>query len=300
MPTSKHFSLGAFICLLVGGSALGFTGIFTRSVDVGPVASAFWRFALAAPFLWIWALASEKEDRLQGRWIDLHKVLIFAGLYFAADTFLYHQSLFYTTVANATLLLNLAPVVIAFIIWKVHHTKFAKIFLIGMVVALVGAAGLLGASFKNGGTGLFGDFLGLMSAGIHAAYLLIVKAARLHYSSARMMAWISTISGLVLLPIALLLPGRFFPQDFVHWLPLFGLAFVSQILGQTMVAYASHHLPVALSSISLLVMPLVGAGAAWVLLGQALSWVQIGGGVLLLVGLFLTTRGYRHQNPPPS
>ncbi len=299
MPTSKHFSFGAFICLLVGGSALGFTGIFTRSVDVGPVASAFWRFALATPFLWIWALASEKEDRSQERWIDLHKVLLFAGLYFAGDMFLYHQSLHYTTVANATLLLNLAPVVIAFIIWKVHHTKFAKIFLIGMVVALIGAAGLLGASFKNGGTGLLGDFLGLISAGFHAGYQLLVKAARLHYSSARLMAWITTISGLVLLPFALLMPGHFFPQSLVYWLPLFGLAIVSQILGQTMIAYASHHLPVALSSISLLVMPLVGAGAAWILFNEALSWIQIGGGLLLLLGLFLTTRGYHHQNPPP-
>ena len=299
MPNSKHFSLGAFICLLIGGSALGFTGAFMRLSDVSPVASAYWRFALAAPFLWVWALAVEKEDKALRRWVDLHRVLVFAGLYFAADMFLFHLSLHYTTVSNATLLLNLAPVVIAFIMWRLHHTRFAKVFLIGMVVALIGAMGLLGASFTKGGIGLFGDFLGLLSAGFYAGYQLLVKAARLHYSSARLMAWITTVSALALLPFALFMPGHFFPQSLVMWLPLLGLAFVSQILGQTLIAYASHHLPAALSSISLLVMPLVGTGAAWILFDEALSWVQIGGGLLLLFGLFLTTRGYHHQNPPP-
>ncbi|MEN9867320.1 MAG: hypothetical protein RL748_2910 [Pseudomonadota bacterium] len=299
MPNSKHFSLGAFVCLIIGGSALGFTGVFMRLSDVSPVASAFWRFALAAPVLWIWALSVEKENIAKRRWISLHKVLVLAGLYFAGDMFLFHQSLHYTTVSNATLLLNLAPVVIAFVMWKLHHTRFAPIFLIGMAVALVGAVGLLGASFTRGGIGLWGDFLGLLSAGFYAGYQLLVKAARLHYSSPRLMFWISTVSALALLPFALTMPGHFFPQSLIYWLPLLGLAFISQILGQTTIAYASHHLPAALASITLLVMPLVGTIAAWGLFDEKLGTIQVCGGLLLLFGLYLTTRGYHHQNPPP-
>lgn len=299
MPNSKRFPLVPFIALLIGGAALGFTGIFMRFSALNPVASAFWRFALAAPLLWAWALYEQKHDVANGKWIDLHRVLVLAGLYFAADMGMFHLSLHYTTVSNATLLLNLAPVVIAFIMWKIHHTRFSPLFLIGMTIALVGAVGLLGASFAKGGSSMWGDAMGLVSAVFYAAYQLLVKAARKHYSSARLMAWISTVTALALLPFALAMPGLFWPPGLIHWVPLLGLALGSQILGQTTIAYASAHLSAAMSSIALLIMPLVGAIAAWILFNEALGPVQLAGGVLLLLGLYLTTRGYHHHNPPP-
>ena len=298
MPNSKSFPTIPFIALIIGGSALGFTGIFMRSSELNPLASAFWRFALAAPVLWAWALYEQKSDIEHGRWISLKKVLVLAGLYFAGDMALFHLSLHYTTVANATLLLNLAPVVIAFILYKIHHHRFSSIFIIGMVIAVIGAIGLLGASFAKGGIGLLGDFLGLLSAGFYAGYQLLVKAARLHYSSARLMACISTVSALALLPFALAMPGPFWPQSMAAWLPLFGLAYICQISGQTTIAYSSAHLPAALSSITLLIMPLVGTAAAWLLFDEALNNVQIAGGALVLAGLYMTTKGYSHRNPP--
>ena len=42
----------AFLCLLAGGCAIAFAPIFVRLADTGPVASAFWRCALAVPVLW--------------------------------------------------------------------------------------------------------------------------------------------------------------------------------------------------------------------------------------------------------
>lgn len=299
MPYSKRFPVGPFICLLIGGSALGFTGAFMRMSDVSPMASAFWRFALASPVLWLWALHCKKDDKANQRATGLKKALVLAGLYFAADMAFFHYSLHFTTVSNATLLLNMAPVVIAYIMWRIHHTRFTKIFMVGKVLALIGAIGLLGASISNGGIGLFGDFLGLISAGFYAGYQLLVKAARSHRSSANTMAWVTTVTALALLPLALVMPGRFFPETLVQWLPLLGLACVSQLLGQTTIAYASAHLPAALSSISLLVMPLVATIAAWVIFGEALSAIQMAGGGLLLIGLYATTRGYRHHDPAP-
>jgi drug/metabolite transporter (DMT)-like permease len=299
MPGSNRFPLYPFIILLIGGSSLGFTGIFMRMSELNPVASAFWRFALAAPVLWMWAVYEAKKDKTAGKWLDLHKVLILAGLYFAGDMALLHLSFHYTTVANASLMLNMAPVVIAFIMWKIHHTRFAPIFIIGMVVALVGAVGLLGASFSHGGKGLWGDFLGLLAAGFYAGYQLLIKAARVHYSCARLMAWSTTVTACGLLPLALLMPGPFWPTDLHALVPLLGLAVVAQLLGQTPIAWASGHLSTALSSVILLVMPLVGAIAAWILFNERLSPIQIGGGLVLLVGLYMTTRGYYHHNPPP-
>ncbi|MEO8408112.1 MAG: EamA family transporter [Oxalobacteraceae bacterium] len=112
MPSQK-FPVAAFLYLLLGGVAIGFAGILMRLSDVNPLASAFWRMALAAPVLWCWAFAVRKQDRLRGKRTDFSKVLFLAGIFFAADMGNWHLSLHYTTVSNATLLSNFAPIFIA-------------------------------------------------------------------------------------------------------------------------------------------------------------------------------------------
>ena len=89
----------AFACLLAGGCGIAFAPIFVRLSDTGPVASAFWRCALAVPVLWIWLLAwrGKSEDGEMPL-----APLALAGLFFAADLGVWHFSILYTSVATAT------------------------------------------------------------------------------------------------------------------------------------------------------------------------------------------------------
>jgi drug/metabolite transporter (DMT)-like permease len=293
MTSNKPFPVLAFAALLLGGIAIGFAGIFMRLSDVNPLASAFWRMALAAPPLWGWALASRKQDMAADKRIDFTKGLALAGIYFAGDMALWHLSLHYTTVANATLLSNFAPIFIALWMWFAYRTRFARVFLVGMAFALVGAIMLVGpnAAGGEGGNKLLGDALGLGSAVFYAAYQLVVKDARSQYSTARLMAWSTTVTGLALLPFALTAPGAFLPAHAAGWLPLIVLALTAQIGGQTVIAYALAHLPASLSSVSLLIQPLTAAVAAWIIFGEAISAVQMLGGALLLWGIYLSKKG---------
>lgn len=59
----------AFLALIAGGVAIGFAGIFMRLSDVSPVASAFWRMALAAPVLWLWSTAATHGGATDGKQI---------------------------------------------------------------------------------------------------------------------------------------------------------------------------------------------------------------------------------------
>ena len=61
--------------------------------------------------------------------------------------------------------------------------------------------------------------------------------------------------------------------------------------GQTVIAYASAHLPASLSSVSLLIQPLTATIAAWLIFAEAIGPWQMLGGVLLLWGIFLSKRG---------
>lgn len=293
MTPNKPFPAFAFAALLLGGMAIGFAGIFMRLSDVNPIASAFWRMALAAPVLWAWALAVGKQDAATGKRIAFTRGLALAGIYFAADMGLWHLSLHYTTVANATLLSNFAPIFIALWMWLAHGTRFARIFIVGMLCALVGAVMLVGSNAAGGENSgkLLGDALGLGSAIFYAAYQLVVKDARSDYSTARLMAWSTTITALALLPFALVAPGALLPPHAAGWLPLVALALVAQIGGQTVIAYAFAHLPASLSSVSLLIQPLTAAVAAWIIFGEAIGPVQMLGGALLLWGIYLSKKG---------
>ncbi len=291
MTSSKAFPALAFAALLFGGIAIGFAGILMRLSDVSPVASAFWRMALAAPALWAWAWAVRRQDQAAGKRIDFTKVLLLAGIYFAGDMGIWHLSLHYTTVSNATLLSNFAPIVIALWMWGFHKVRFARIFIVGMTVALVGAVMLIGPNAALGGGKLLGDGLGLITAVFYAAYQLSIKDARNQYSTARLMAWSTTVTALCLLPFALGMSGAFWPAQAAGWWPLLGLALIAQVGGQTVIAYAFAHLPASLSSVSLLIQPLTATIAAWIIFSERIGPIQMAGGALLLLGIYLSKRG---------
>ncbi|MBC7514308.1 MAG: DMT family transporter [Herminiimonas sp.] len=295
---ATRFNALPFAALLAGAIAIGFAGILMRLSDVNPLASAFWRMGLAAPLLWLWALAVGRQDRAAGRSTAFTPALVLAGVYFAGDMALWHLSLHFTTVSNATLLSNFAPVFIALWMWLAWGRRFERVFVVGMLVALAGAvllvapnAGSVGGVGGTGSQKLLGDALGLGSAVFYAAYQLVIKDARNRYSTARLMAWSTSITGLALLPFALAAPGPFMPLHAAGWLPLLGLALLAQIGGQTVIAYASAHLPASLSSVSLLLQPLTAAIAAWMIFGEVIAPLQMLGGALLLWGIYLSKRG---------
>ncbi len=289
-PVAQGLSTAAFACLLAGGCAIAFAPILVRVSDTGPVASAFWRCALATPLLWAWAYYVRGSETRNARVPPA--AILGAGLFFAADLGVWHFSILYTSVANSTLLANLAPIFVTLAGWLFWKQKVTRVFLAGMVLAIGGMFVLVGPNFALGGTRLLGDALGALTGAFYAGYMLSIKAARdAHASTARLMAWSTTITALVLLPIALLAPHPFWPSSANGWLVLLGLALVSQILGQGLIAYAFAHLPASLSSVSLLIQPVMAAIFAWWLFGEAIGVLQFVGGAIVLAGIWLSKRG---------
>jgi drug/metabolite transporter (DMT)-like permease len=283
----------AFLCLLAGGCAIAFAPIFVRMSDTGPVASAFWRTALAAPFLWGYLAIPARgvtpaKAGAQSLWLPL----LLAGLFFASDLGVWHWSIVWTSVANSTLLANLAPIFVTLAGWLFWKQKFTRTFLVGMFVAIAGMFVLVGPNFAIGGTRLLGDALGALTAVFYAGYFLAIKVARDGgASTARLMAWSTTITAIALAPVALLSPQPFLPAAAHGWIVLLALALITQILGQGLIAYAFAHLPASLSSVSLLIQPVVAALAAWVIFGEAVGPMQFVGGAIVLAGIWIAKKG---------
>ena len=279
-----------FLALLAGGCAIAFAPIFVRLSDAGPVASAFWRTALAAPLLWMWAFHVRAKEPVAGT--VPFSALLAAGIFFALDLGVWHWSIMWTSVANSTLLANLAPIFVTLAGWLLWKQQVTKTFLVGMVAAIAGMFILVGPNFAVGGTRLLGDALGALTGAFYAGYMLAVKVARdAGASTARLMAWSTTITAVVLLPVALLSPQPFWHSSANGWAVAVGLALVTQILGQGLIAYAFAHLTASLSAVSLLIQPVVAALVAWQLFGEAVGPAQFIGGAVVLTGIYLAKRG---------
>jgi hypothetical protein len=107
-------------------------------------------------------------------------------------------------VANATLLANFAPVVVAFGAWLLFRERFRAQFLLGLGLALAGVVVLMGDSTSLDARHALGDLLGLLTALFYGGYLLAVSRLRRRLRTATIMAWSGTATALALFPLAVL------------------------------------------------------------------------------------------------
>lgn len=282
----------ALLALLGGALGIAFAPIFVRLSPVGPSATAFWRLTLALPALWLWAVLEQQPERIRGRFPHRAAVirLALAGLFFSGDLAVWHWSIRLTSVANATLLANFAPIFVAFGGWLFFGYRVGLTFLLGMGAALVGTALMVGTSFSISPQHLLGDALGLITAIFYAGYILTVKRLREDLSTGTIMAWSGTVMSCVLGPIAILSGEQIVPASQQGWHPLIGLALISQVAGQSLIAYALAHLPAAFSSVGLLLQPVLATVFAWLILSEAVGFFQALGGGLVLVGIVIARR----------
>jgi len=282
----------ALAALLLGATCIALSPIFVRVSEAGPTATAFWRVALAVPALWLlyWAKPAARSRRYSGKW----PLLLAAGFAFAGDLGFWHTSIKLTSVANSTLLANLASIFVTLAAWIFLRHRPSRLFLTGLAAALIGITLLVHTSLEFSSTGLAGDALGVVTAMFYAGYILAVKGLRDRgETTLHLMAVTTTITALFLFPAALASGEPMLPVSAFGWWMLVGLALLSHAAGQGLIAYALASLPAAFSSVSLLFQPVMAALFAWLLLAEALVPLQMLGGLIVLAGIYLARRGSR-------
>ncbi len=282
----------ALLALLAGGACIGLAPIFARLSDVGPFATGGWRMAIAllTSLLILSAQGSGTSRTLRRlRPADLAFAAL-AGVLFAGDLGFFFRSLQATSVAHATLLVNLAPVFAVLGGWLLFGERPLYSTVLGLALALCGAGMLTLGGADSGAAGLPGDLLALVAAAFYAAYLLAVKRARRGISPDVFLLVSGLTATAVLLPAGLVLGETTVPSGMQGVLALLGLGLIGHALAHRLISGALATLPVGYASVALLVQPTVAALAAWAIFGEALGPVELLGAAVALAGIAVASR----------
>ncbi|MGE0096098.1 MAG: DMT family transporter [Alphaproteobacteria bacterium] len=290
----RHAKL-ALALLFIAGITIGFSGILVRLSEVGPMASAFWRMAFAFPVLATWHLLERRKRVADPAGTIYPRAwsagLVIAGLLYAIELSIWHWSLEWTSVANATVIANIYPVVVTLGAWILFRERANRLFLVGLATAVAGMAVLVGDKFTLGLSSLKGDILSAVTAIFYGGYFMVVARMRTRRSTAEIMTWSAIVASIVLLPVALVMSDSIFPATPGGWAALVALAVLCQAGAQGAITFALAHLPASLSAVTLLIQPLTAAIMAWLILGEPIGPFQVVGGAILLAGIFIARRG---------
>jgi len=301
-PRLSRSRLFAFCVLLISACILGLAPILVRLTETGPAAAAFWRFLFALPLLFaIGALPRGEGVGRPSKW------MVLAGVFFALDLSFWHYGIVMTSVANATVLCNLTPVVVTLFGWLAFRQTPTHLFILALVLAMGGALAMaVGADGHQGSNPRLGDLLSLTVSFWYAGYFLAVQQARTTAGAMRVTLWATLVGVIPLGIVGLFLGEDFIPATLAGWGACVALG-VMHVAGQGGVTWSLGKLPPAIAAVIILIQPIVAGLLSWWIFGETLTPVQALGGVLVLAAILLaqwTSRrpadGTAAEDGPPT
>jgi len=200
----------------------------------------------------------------------------------------------YTSATNGALIHGGIPVFTALLAVPLLGERRSGARLAGIMVSLAGVGGVIAFGARvNLGFSLAGDTLVLASAVSLALYLIIGRRiTALVRSPLEAMAGAMCYGLLFLVPasaVELALNGASRPGP-ADLSALLYLGIAASALAFVLWGYGLRHLEAGQAALATSLSPLVGLVAAAVVLGEPITTVQLGGGVLILSGMWLSWR----------
>ena len=298
MTNEKNNPIRAYAALAFGIILIGTSAILIRWSDApGPVTGAY-RMGLATVAL---SIPFYRRVRASGGLPKAGvRIAIIAGLVFGVDMAVWSTGVVLNGATNPTLLANTAPLWVGLGALLFFKEKLNARFWGGLLLALLGAVLILGLDLNQGTDLGMGSLLGLLAGMFYGVYLLITQRAR-DTLDALSFSWIANVfTCLVLVGFTIALRQPLTGYSARTNLAFLLMALGPQVIGWMAINYALGHLPASIVSPTLLGQPVVTAFLAGPLLGEALTQMQIIGGIAVLTGVFIVhrSRAQISQNPP--
>lgn len=279
-----------YIALAIGISALSLSAMFVRWAEApGPI-TGFYRLLISTIFLSPIFIRQQKQlEPIKNKYLIFP---LFAGIFTAFDFAFWNSSLKFTTAANATLLGNTSPLWVALFALFFLREKLRGVFWLGLILALAGAALVMGSDFLKHPTLGLGDLMASTAAIFYASYQLTTQHGRKHIDPLRYTWLVGVSATLGMFIINLVLGNSFSGYPPQTWIIFFLTAIVSQMIGYLAITYALGHLPASIVSPTLIGQPILTAILAIPMLGEIPNTTQWIGGAVALAGIYIVNQSH--------
>ena len=276
-PAAGHGNLG-LIAAAVAVSAWGLAGVVAKSIDMGGVAIGAYRFT-------IYGVAVAGVMALRRTPLTWHalRAALPGGLALGLDVAFFFSAVKETTVANATVIGALQPIVVAAIAARLFGERIRLRDAMLAAVALVGVFVVVLAARDATEWSLRGDLFALGALFSWSAYFVFSKLAKNKITTTEYTVGAALWCGLFNVPVALVFGQSLAWPSVSSWVGLLVLAFAAGLLGHELMNWAIQQIPLWLGSTFTLFIPVVSALAAWAFLDEPITAIQIAAiGVVLL------------------
>lgn len=287
MHNHKTTYLALFLTILVWG--LSFIATKIALISFSPSIYMFLRFSLASALFLIILLYKGFPKLSPAEHKKLFLLAFFEpGLYYFFET----TGLVYTSASKASIIISTVPVAVTILAAIVLKEKIAKENILGILMSILGIS-ILVLGDPELSWSLQGSFLGdllVTGAVISAAFYMVITR---HLGE--------TLDSLVITSYQMFYGTLIFAPFFIikyssiNWnqiyLPSLGailfLAIFPTVIGYWAYNYALTQIPASRAGIFLNGVPVVTAVGAWIILGEKLSWLQIAGGLVAILGVVI-------------
>ncbi len=282
------------VSLILGVISFAFAPVLVRLAgNVSPLALATWRTMFAALILFpFWMTKRLKKKKTKS--VSRKEMLlgIFAGLCLGVHFTFWIASLRYTSVASASVLVTVHPIILIVVESLLFHESFSRWSWGGVFVAFGGSA-LLAYADKSVTSGfphpLWGDILAFTAALVFAVYFLIGRKLRQKYEWLDYVFLVYSWAAVTCLVLSMIIGVNLRVNATVIMMAL-GLAIGPQIMGHGSMNFSVKYISPTLLSTLVLTEPLLATLLAYLIFNELPSISSFVAMTVVIAGISMTWR----------
>ena len=269
--------LAVFIAVFAWG--IGPLLFLAPSISINSV--LFYRVLFWPPLLYL--IVRRNGAKLNDK---LFRSVLVPGILFGVSTIFGFTAITTTSVANATIIGNISTAMVLFVAPQFLNEKISKSQVVLALTSFAGVAAIVFGAGNTGGSSLFGDFLALVNALTWTIYFISSKRRRVDgVDTWQFLFGVSVIQVFVVVPYALLTSNDILQITWRDLGFLIAMTLFSGTIGHSFMLWAQKYVDASVSSLILLLGPVISSAGAWLVYGQQISLVQVIGGAIVLASL---------------
>jgi drug/metabolite transporter (DMT)-like permease len=274
------------MAVVVATAIWGASSVFVKLAHTSGVVFALYRLWGTFGVLWLALLI--RRERLHWRVL---RIALPAGLAFGFNTVLFFTALRKTSVADATLITALQPLLVLAVAARWMGERVGLRTIVWSAASVIGAVVVVVGSSATPAWSAVGDMLAFGAVACFTAYVLISKHVRAQVGPHEYLTGVMLVASVAITPVAVLSGDNLRAVEARDWLWIILYTVLSGAIGHLLINWAHATVDVHVSTLIMMGVPVVATLTAVFALGESLNAVQVLGGVIVIGAIAAVLRG---------